>query len=114
MMIDCDEKMICHLLRNWRPHRLQPNGIRLARERPRLIKNQNGVCPLCPEPREPLLNDGKATHIDHKVTVKEFAKRVVQGELPFDEAFRQLWADSNLRVVHRKCNYDRNVKRTPA
>jgi len=111
MMIDCDENMIVHLLRNWRPNRLRPQGFRLANERPRLITLQNGVCPLCPESSKALVNDGKATHVDHVVTVKEFAEKVLQGELAFDEAYRQLWKDSNLRAAHRGCNYDRNVGR---
>ena len=109
MLIDCDKNMIVHLLRNWHPNRLRPQGVRLAKERPRLITLQNGVCPLCPERPEPLVNDGKVTHIDHIVTVKEFSVKVLQGELAFDDAYRQLWEDSNLRAVHRKCNYDRNV-----
>lgn len=107
MMIDCDKNMIVHLLRNWRPNRLRPQGFRLASERPRLIAMQNGICPLCPTP---LVNDGKVSHIDHVVTVKAFAHKVLQGELTFDEAYRQLWEDSNLRAVHRRCNYDRKVK----
>ena len=108
MMIDCDGNMIVHLLRNWRPNRLRPQGFRLANERPRLITMQNGICPLCPRS---LVNDGKVTHIDHVVSVKAFADKVLQGELTFDEAYRQLWEDSNLRAVHRGCNYDRNVGR---
>jgi hypothetical protein len=107
-MIDCDKNMIVHLLRNWHPHRLRPQGFRLADERPRLLTMQNGICPLCPKS---LVDDGKVTHIDHVVTVKAFADKVVQGELTFDEAYRQLWEDSNLRAVHRGCNYDRNVGR---
>ena len=107
MMIDCDRNMIVHLLRNWRPHRLRPQGFRLAHLRPRLIAIQNDICPMC---RGPLVDDGKITHIDHIVTVKVFAEKVVQGELKFDEAYRQLWDDSNLRPVHRKCNYGRNVE----
>jgi hypothetical protein len=31
------------------------------------------------------------------LTVKEFTVKVLQNELPFDEAYRQLWEDSNLR-----------------
>jgi hypothetical protein len=106
MMIDCDKNMIVHLLRNWRRNRLRPQGFRLANERPRLITMQNGICPLC---RKSLVNDGKITHIDHVVTVIAFADKVLQGELTFDEAYCQLWEDSNLRAVHRRCNYDRNV-----
>lgn len=109
MLIDCDKNMIVHLLRNWHPNRLQQQGVRLAALRPRLITLQKGVCPLCPERPEPLVNDGKVTHIDHIVTVKEFTVKVLQGELTFDDAYRQLWEDSNLRAVHRECNYDRNV-----
>jgi 5-methylcytosine-specific restriction endonuclease McrA len=107
MMIDCDKNMIVHLLRNWRPNRLRPQGFRLAHERPRLIAMQNGVCPLCPEP---LTNSGKVTHIDHAVTIKVFADRVLRGELTFDDAYRQLWEDSNLRAAHRGCNYARNFQ----
>ena len=110
MIIDCDKNMIVHLLRNWHPNRLRPQGFRLANERPRLITMQSGVCPLCPKS---LVNDGKVTHIDHVVTVKAFADKVLQGELTFDEAYRQLWEDSNLRAVHRGCNYDRK-RRTEA
>jgi hypothetical protein len=108
MMIDCDKNMIVHLLRNWHPNRLRPQGVRLAKDRPRLMKLQNGVCPLCQGSQGPLVNDGRATHIDHIVTVKAFAEKVLQEELRFDDAYRQLWEDSNLRAVHHRCNYDRN------
>jgi hypothetical protein len=114
MMIDCDENMIVHLLRNWRRNRLRPQGFRLAIERPRLMAKQKGVCaygPFCRAPRKPLINDGKVTHIDHVVAVKAFAEKVLEGETTFDDAYRQLWEDSNLRAVHRGCNYDRNVGR---
>jgi 5-methylcytosine-specific restriction endonuclease McrA len=111
MMIDCDKNMIVHLLRNWRPNRLRPQGFRLANERPRLIKIKKGVCFHCKNKKKSLVNDGKLTHIDHVVTVKAFADKVLQGELTFDKAYRRLWDDSNLRAVHRKCNYDRNVGR---
>jgi hypothetical protein len=104
MMIDCDKSMITHLLRNWHPNRLRPQSVRLVTERPRLITLQNGICPLCPEP---LIDHGKATHVDHVVTVKEFADKVLQGELTFDDAYCRLWADSNIRAVHAKCNYNR-------
>jgi hypothetical protein len=87
MLIDCDKNMIVHLLRNWHPNRLRPQGVRLAKERPRLMTLQNSVCPLCPERPEPLVNDGKVTHIDHIVTVKEFSVKVLQGELTFDDAY---------------------------
>ena len=107
MMIDCDKNMIVHLLRNWHPNRLRPQGFRLAIERPRLVTKQNYVCPLCPDA---LVDDGKSTHIDHVVTVKDFADRILQGELAFDDAYRQLWEDSNLRATHRGCNYARNKK----
>jgi hypothetical protein len=106
MMIDCDKNMIVHLLRNWHPNRLRPRGVRLAKDRPRLITLQNGVCPLCLE--KSLANDGKVTHLDHIVTVKELAEKVIQGDLTFDEAYLHLWQDSNLRAVHHRCNYDRN------
>jgi hypothetical protein len=69
---------------------------------------QNGICPLCPKS---LVDNGKVTHIDHVVTVKAFANKSLQGELTFDEAYRQLWEGSNLRAVHCGCNYDRNVRR---
>ena len=85
-MIDCDENMIACLLRNWRPNRLRPRWFRLASERPRLMGMQNGICPVCKGSKGPLVNDGKVTHVDHDVTVKEFADRVYQGELTFDEA----------------------------
>ena len=105
MMIDCDKSMITHLLRNWHPNRLRPGNVPLAKARPRLIKMQNGICPVCRKP--PLIDDGKATHFDHVVTVKEFADKVFRGDLTFDEAYCQLWEDSNVRAVHAKCNYDR-------
>ena len=110
VMIECDRNMIVHLLRNWRAHKLQPKGFRLAKRRPELIKGQGGVCPHCSDPDKPLVNDGRGTHIDHKVTVKTFADRVVHGELTFDEAYRQLWEDSNLHALHSGCNYSRNKK----
>jgi 5-methylcytosine-specific restriction endonuclease McrA len=109
MMIDCDRGMILALLRNWHPNRLQPRGVRLASLRPRLIERQNGVCPLC---GGPLSNDGKATHIDHVMTVKGLIDRVIGGELAFDDAYRQLWADANLRAICRACNYARKKEET--
>ena len=110
MMIDCDKKHDYSSARNWRPSRLRPQGFRLANERPRLITMQNGVCPLPSEscPKSPLVNNGKVTQIDHIVTVKAFADKVLQGELTFDQAYRQLWEDSNLRAVHHGCHYNRS------
>ena len=67
---------------------------------------QKGVCPICKAPPA-LVDHGKATHFDHVVTVKEFTDKVVRGDLAFDEAYCQLWEESNLRAVHAKCNYDR-------
>ncbi|MGH9548805.1 MAG: hypothetical protein ACRD3W_05485 [Terriglobales bacterium] len=58
-----------------------------------------------------LVNDGRVTHIDHIVTVKEFADKVFKGDLTFDEAYEQLWNDSNIRAVHRKCNYNRHTSK---
>ena len=105
MTVDCDKNMIVHLLRNWHPNRLRPQGFMCRTERPRLMKIQRGMCPLC---LKSLANDGKATHIDHIITVKAFAAKVLNGELTFDEAYLQLWQDSNLRASHRECNYARN------
>lgn len=106
MMIECDRGMILALLRNWHPNRLQEKGVRLASLRPQLIERQKGVCvgALC---NKPLINDGKATHVDHVVTVKEFLDRVLSGEMNFDDAYGQLWAESNLRAICRPCNYAR-------
>jgi len=106
MLIECDRAMMKHLLRTWAKCRLRPQGVSLAHERPRLIALQGGVCPVCKGQRGPLVNDGKATHIDHAITVNIFADKVFQGELTFDQAYTQLWADSNIRAVHRDCNYD--------
>ena len=108
--VECDRNMIVCLLRNWRPNRLLPKGYRLSRDRPLLIAKQNGVCPLC---AEPLANDGNATHIDHERTVQEFAEKVLNRVLTFDEAYSQLWHDSNLRATHRGCNYARNNLAAP-
>ena len=110
VMVECDMGMIIHLLRNWHPNRLRPQGVRLASLRPRLIANQGEVCPLCGDPKRLLVDDGKVTHIDHKETVKVFADKVLQGDLTFDEAYCQLWEDSNPPACHRGCNYDRNKK----
>ena len=107
MMIDCDRNMIVHLLRNWRPHRLRPQGFRLAQMRPRLMAMGDGKCAIC---NDPLVNDGRVTHIDHIETVKALADKVIGGDLTFDEAYNRLWDDSNLRAAHRKCNYGRNAK----
>jgi 5-methylcytosine-specific restriction endonuclease McrA len=109
MMIDCDKGMILALLRNWHPNRLQPKGVRLATLRPQLIERQKGVCagPLCNKDSKQLSDDGKATHVDHVVTVKELLDKVLQGELVFEDAYRQLWAESNLRAICRSCNYAR-------
>ena len=49
-------------------------------------------------------------HIDHIITVRELADKVLQGELTYDDAYLQLWNDSNLRACPRRCNYDRNKK----
>src|ERR1039458_438926 len=107
MKIECDYTMVKHLLRLWTNNRLRPQGVCLAKERPRLMKNQGGLCSQC---NGVLVNDGKQTHIDHVVTVKTFAYRVMAGELTFDDAYLQLWDDSNIRAIHSKCNYARNRK----
>ena len=70
------------------------------------MRRQDGVCLLC---SKPLANDGKCTHIDHHKTVEEFVGKVFRGELTFDDAYLQLWDDSNLRAVCHKCNYDRRT-----
>lgn len=111
MMIDCDKSMITCLLRNWHPNRLRPRNVPLSKARPLLIEKQQGICPACLEPT--LVDHGKSTHFDHVETVKEFADKVIRGELAFDEAYCRLWADSNLRAVHAKCNYGRNRGRRP-
>ena|ERR1035437_5895792 len=108
MLIDCDRAMMKHLLRCWGKNRLRPQGVTLYNERPRLMTIQNGICGCINEafcPKTPLVNDGKATHLDHIVTVNVFADKVIAGELTFDEAYTQLWDDSNLRAVHHVCNY---------
>jgi hypothetical protein len=112
MKIDCDKGMILALLRNWHPNRLLPQGVRLATLRPQLLKKQNYVCPpaICIKPQEQLKDDGKETHIDHIETVEDFIGKILRGELTFDGAYSQLWADSNVRAVHRECNYARNKK----
>ena len=107
IMIACDKKMIVHLLRNWRPNRLQPRWFLLKKERPRLISRQQGICALC---SNPLGDDGKVTHIDHEKSVQTFSNEVLRGELTFDEAYGKLWNDSNLRAVHSGCNYRLNKK----
>lgn len=104
MLIDCDEGMVLALLRNWHPNRLQPQGVRLSVLRPKLIKNQQGVCLIC---HQPLEDDGKATHVDHIATVKDFLNKVLRHDLTFDDAYRQLWANSNVRAICRSCNYAR-------
>jgi hypothetical protein len=110
--INCDEGMVVALLRNWRSNRLRREGIRLAVLRPQLIKKGDGVCPLCStaESPKPLTNDGKATHIDHIKTVKEFAVDILHGKMQFDDAYCQMWADSNLRAICSPCNYARRKK----
>lgn len=107
MMIECDESMVAHLLRNWHPNRLRPRNVPLAKARPQRIKMQNGICLIC---KEPLEDHGKATHFDHVVTVKELTEKVFCGELTFDEAYCKLWDESNIRAVHAQCNYDRGRK----
>jgi hypothetical protein len=110
MLIECDRGQLTYLLRCWGSNRLRLQGVVLAKERPRLMEKQNGICPLC---SKPLINNGKATHIDHIVTVKAFAEKVIQGELDFDEAYCQLWDDSNIRAVHSECNYGRRNLNRP-
>ena len=104
---DFDEGFLRSILRCAHPNRLRPQGSRLAVERPRLMAMQDGVCPPC---SDPLVDDGKATHVDHVVTVEEFIGKICQGELTIDEAYCQLWADPNLRAVHHACNYARNKR----
>ena len=112
MMIDCDKGMILALLRNWHPNRLKPKGFRLASLRPRLIEQQKGICvgALCYEHTKPLINDGKATHIDHIVTVREFLEKVLRGDMPFDDAYLELWDEPNIRATCRPCNYARKSR----
>ena len=69
-----------HLLRCLGKNRLRPQGVTLYNERPRLMTIQNGVCGCINEafcPKTPLINDGKATHLDHIITVNVFADKVM-------------------------------------
>lgn len=78
------------------------------KERSRLLKRQKNLCPVCLDRKELLVDDGQLTHLAHKTTVKEFASKVLTGELSFDDALAQLWDDSNRHAVHRTCDYGRN------
>jgi 5-methylcytosine-specific restriction endonuclease McrA len=102
--ISCSYVMVKHLLRMWGNSHLRPQGVRLAKERPRLIAKQDGVCPLC---GVTLKNNGEHTNVDHIVTVEAFALRVMARELTFEEAYTQLWADPNIRALCRPCNQGR-------
>ena len=102
--VTCDYAMVRHLLRMWAKSRLRTKGISLKTERPRHIARQEGVCPICSGPLE---NDGKKTHVDHLRTVEDFARAIMAGEISFDAAYTQLWADSNTRAVCARCNYGR-------
>lgn len=107
--VQLDRAFLKHLLRCWGNNRLRPQGVRLSKERPRFIEKQSGLCPLC---QGPLLDDGKLTHLDHIVTVNEFADRIFSGAMSFEDAYIALWSDENVRAVHSRCNYDRNkIKR---
>ena len=117
-MIDCDPGMILALLRNWHPNRLLKgrfqHGIRLASLRPELLKKQEYCCAWedCFKKEVLLVNDGERTHVDHKKSVKAFLNKVLQGEMPFDQAYGELWDISNLRALHRECNYALKKKDT--
>jgi 5-methylcytosine-specific restriction endonuclease McrA len=67
-------------------------------------KDQEGKCPLCPEPLNGILEQ------DHIITMSEFANRAFSGEITLAEAAAQAWDEANLRVIHWKCNYTRNRK----
>jgi 5-methylcytosine-specific restriction endonuclease McrA len=69
-----------------------------------LVKNQNGVCPLCKGERGPL--DSRA-HVDHIISVRAFADDLT---VPLTEAYIRCHAFENLQAVHPKCNSDRNRK----
>jgi hypothetical protein len=107
--VECDRNMVACLLRNWKPNRLRAQGVKLSKERPRIIELQNGVCPLCDEV---LVDHGKLTHLDHTLTVREAVDKIFRDEMTFDEAYKVLWDDANVRAVHTTCNYGRNKKNT--
>lgn len=69
----------------------------------RLFKDQNGICPLCSRPL-----DINHCVVDHKESVKSFAYNL---SIPLTEAYVRCHAVENLRVVHPKCNSDRNRKK---
>jgi hypothetical protein len=71
-----------------------------------IFEKQNGRCAIT---GEPLVLDGKLTHLDHKWTMIEAAQAVVDG-MPIEEAFAQLWAENNLRAVLARENYRRNKR----
>jgi hypothetical protein len=77
-----------------------------------IIEKQNGRCAIT---NEPLVSDGRLTHLDHKWTMIEAARAVVGG-MPIGDAFNRLWAESNLRAVLARENYKRNkrVKSAPS
>lgn len=104
-----DRAFVKHLLRCWGNNSLRPQGVVLRKERPKFIEKQSGLCPLCQGP--PLLDDGKLTHLDHIVTVNEFADRVFSGAMSFEDAYIALWSDENVRAVHSRCNYERNRRK---
>jgi hypothetical protein len=80
-----------------------------SQQRKRLLpifEKQNGRCAIT---GEPLVLDGKLTHLDHKWTMIEAAQAVIDG-MPVGEAFAQLWAENNLRAVLARENYRRNKR----
>lgn len=74
----------------------------VGKHRSELIKQQNGICPLCKGARGTL--DSRA-HVDHIRPVKWFADNLT---LPLTEAYIQCHALENLRAVHPECNRNRN------
>ena len=71
-----------------------------------IFMEQNGRCAIT---NEPLVLDGKLTHLDHKWTMIEAAQAVIDG-MSLGEAYEKLWDRSNLRAILARENYRRNKK----
>lgn len=92
--------------------RLAPE-FRTAKVRNKLLLKQNSHCPICGCDGKALVDNGTETHVDHEWTTDDAAKAVFDGSMDLISAYNKLWAQDNLRAVHRACNFGRNKKALP-
>ena len=80
---------------------LRQDPIAKSKRKAQLHREQQGICSLCPEPL-----DG-TSEIDHIKKIAAFITEILNGEIIYSDAYDAVHARPNLRLVHKKCNRER-------